>query len=809
MSEHDPYAGQDGLTPVAEEADEGVRCGGHWPLGATWTACVLLVAGTIAAYSNTLRSPFVFDDDINITDNDSIRQFWPVWQIFEKSSRDGVPVRSRPLVNLSLAVNYAAGGFDPLYYHLTNVAIHVLAGLVLFGLVRKTLALPNLRERYGAAATPLAFVIAAAWAIHPLQTQAVTYVIQRCESMMGLFFLLTLYCVVSSESSLRARRWEAAAVLACLASMGCKEVAVTAPLVILLYDRAFLAGSFRETWKRRRGMYVGLGACWIVFGLLLLWSGGPVPSHGTTAGAHPCSPVEYARSQFGVILHYLRLSFWPYPQVFDYAWPVAHTASEIVPGGLVAGGLLAATVFALIRWPKWGTLGAWFFLILAPTSSIVPILDLAFEHRMYLSLAAVVAAAAITAYEATTWLAARFHMVSWGWIVTQAVPALAVLGALGAATYARNQVYRTASSLWSDVVQKVPTSARGYANLGLAFDREGQLDKAVAACCRALELAPGYPLAHYNLATLVAQQGKVDAAIAEYKKALEGDPRSVRAHYNLANCLAGQGRLDEAVLEYRKALDVRPQFVDARYNLANALKRQGKLDEAIVQYQETLEADQRFANAYVGLADALSTLGKLDEAAAQCRKAVEIAPRSAESQHNLASILARQGRLDEAIGPYEEALKINPAFLQARMELGRVLYLQGKNREAAGQWGEAVRSHPDDIRLLNAVAWEWATCPNDLVRNGVDAVRLAERAVQLSANRSAELLDTEGAAYAETGRFSQAVAAAQAALELATALGDAALAQALRARIKLYQSGVAFRDARSPLARGPRSGVGP
>ena len=332
----------------------------RWPIALALAAIVL---ATAAAYSNSLGGSFLFDDITDIVDNKTIRHLWPIQDVFVMKDASRTVVRGRPVVNFSLAINYATGKLEPLVYHVTNLLIHVLAGAALFGIVRRTLLLPSLERRFAASATPLAAAVALIWSLHPLQTESVTYVVQRYESMMGLFFLLTLYAAVRCGTSPHPRRWEAVAVLASLLSAGCKEVAVSIPPVILLYDRAFLSGSFREALQRRWPIYLGLSATWLVLAGLLMLSPSRVEWAGY--GLH-ISWIEYARSQFGVVLYYLRLSFWPRPLVLDYGWPVARSASEIVPAAAVILGLAAATVWALVRWPKWGFLGACFFLILAP-----------------------------------------------------------------------------------------------------------------------------------------------------------------------------------------------------------------------------------------------------------------------------------------------------------------------------------------------------------------------------------------------------------------------------------------------------------
>lgn len=767
----DQPAGQTVSSPGAR------RGGGHgcpagaskpWPRAMSWAACALLAVATLAAYANTLGSPFLFDDEVNILESASIRHLWPVWDVFLKSSAQRVPVRSRPVVNLSLAVNYATGGLNPLHYHLTNIAVHVLAGLVLFGLVRGTLSLPSVRERYGAEATPLAFVIAAAWMLHPLQTQAITYVIQRCEAMMGLFFLWALYCVLLSEGSRHPRWWRAAAVAACLASMGCKEVAVAAPLVILLYDRAFLAGSFREAWRRRRGMYLGLGATWIGLGVLLSWSGGPASMLGRDAGfSSPMASVEHARSQFGVILHYLRLSFWPYPQVFDYAWPTARTAGEIVPAALVVMGLLAATVWACVRCPKWGFLGAAFFLILAPTSSVMPIVDLAAEHRMYLPLAAVAVAAILAGYEVLKRAMAHWQVSLAGQRSIQVVIALTLLTSLGVAAFARNRVYESEWSVWNDTVQKAPHNGRAHANLGWALVCQGKPEEAIAPCQLAVKLAPGYADAHCNLGGALQSLGRVGEAVDCYRKAVEIDPRHAKSLYNLAVALAQQGKGDEAIPLFLKALKITPDDADCHYNLGRVLFSQGRRSEAIHHFETALGINPRDADCHCSLANALLAQGESDAALSHCRQAVSIDPSSAKY----------------------------------RQQLGRSFYLRGQGPEAILEWREALRLQPNEIALLNLLAWELATCPNPAVRNGSDAIAFAQRACQLAGVPSAELLDTLAAALAETGRFTDAARTASEALALASQGGDRELAAALRARIKLYEARSPFRDPRSPIGR--------
>jgi Flp pilus assembly protein TadD len=551
-----------------------------------WGSIALIVAATAAAYANSLRCPFIFDDLTNIVANASIRHLWPLRDVFLVHAAGKAVMHSRPVVNLTFAINYAMGGLNTLPFHLTNLVIHLLAGLTLFGVVRRTLVLPGIPERFSRRAVPLALAVALLWALHPLQTQAVTFVTQRYESLMGLFYLAALYGLVRSGTSSQGRAWAAASVAAATLALGCKEVAVSAPLILLLYDRAFLAGSVREAWARRRGMYVGLLGAWLGFAVLQVFSG----SRGEWAGySLPVPWHQYASSQFGVILHYLRLSLWPQPLVLDYGWPVAGSASEILPGAIVVGGAAAASGYALVRRPKLGFLGGWFFLILAPTSSVMPITDLAFLHRMYLPLAALVVLAALGAVVAIDALVRRGRLGARGAAATATGLVAVVAASLAAGTWQRNRDFGSPVSIWRDTVAKAPRNPRAHYNLGYAYSAQGRSDEAIAEYRTAVALEPNYAWARNNLGAALAGRGQVEEAIAHFRKVLELSPGYAEAHNNLGLALAGRGQAAEAIAHFRKALELSPDYAEAHLNLGSALARSGQLEEAFAHYRKAQE----------------------------------------------------------------------------------------------------------------------------------------------------------------------------------------------------------------------------
>jgi hypothetical protein len=271
-----------------------------------FVAAVLLTAAALAAWANSFRGPFIFDDLPAIVENATIRTL--ALPIALAPPRSGQPAGGRPLVNFSFALNWAIAGADVRGYHVVNLAIHVLAALALFGVARRTMRSRPLAAKFAADATPLAFALAALWMLHPLQTESVTYISQRAESLAGLFLLFTLYAAIRGVDSPTPTRWHVLAVVTCLLGMATKEVMYAAPLLVLLHDRTFFAGTFREALRRRPWFYAGLAATWLLLGWLVKQAG----NRGATAGfGIGITPWHYLLTQCGALVHYVRLVFWP------------------------------------------------------------------------------------------------------------------------------------------------------------------------------------------------------------------------------------------------------------------------------------------------------------------------------------------------------------------------------------------------------------------------------------------------------------------------------------------------------------------
>jgi len=577
-------------------------------------------------------------------------------------------VAGRPLVNFSLAINHALGGQSVAGYHAFNLAVHLLAALTLFGLVRRTLLRPVLRGRFGTVALPVAFSIALLWTIHPLQTEAVTNVAYRTELFVGLFYLLTLHCFARGVESPTPGRWQLVAVLACLCGMASKEVMVSAPLMVLLYDRTFVAGTFREAWRLHRRLYCGLAATWLLLGYLVAGMGA---ARGVSAGfGLGITWWNYALTQSQAIVHYLRLAVWPAPLIFDYGISVVSQAKDVAPQLFVVLLLAAGTAIALRRRPVLGFIGAWFFAILAPSSSVVPIVTQTMaERRMYLPLAAVV----------TLGVAGLFILLGRRTVVVW----LAVAIGLAGLTVKRNATFRSEESVWIETIAHRPQNARAYNNLGSVLSDRGRIPEAIENFETALRLEPNYTYAQMNLGAALGKIGRPQEAIPHFEAALRLEPHHPEARTNLGSALLVLGRNKEAVRQLEQAVAEFPHSAEAHAVFALALNARGEAAAAIRELEAALKINPGQLATRYNLATILLEHGRAQDAIPHLVQVIRLKPEFADAHYNLALALQRLGRVPEAIEHYEEALRLNPSFTDARQHLLQLHALRPPNSPAA------------------------------------------------------------------------------------------------------------------------------
>lgn len=645
-------------------------------------------------YANSLHGLRLLDDQRAIVENASIRQLSPLSAVLHPPPQ--MPVTGRPLVNLSFAVNYAFGELKVEGYHVWNIGVHVLAALALFGVLRITFE----RLATGAAvagvtpgaAVPLAFVCALVWLVHPLNSETVNYLTQRTEAMMGLFFLTSLYAAaraatgdVPHRGRGGGRGWEVVAVLSSFAAVACKETALTLLPVLVLWDRSFVYPSLAAAWASRRRLYAGVAASWLLFGLFARETPYFAPGGFETS----VSRSAYLLHQGPLILHYLRLAAWPSGLVFDYGAPGPIALADVWPAVAAVGALGVAAALALWRKPSIGYWGAWFFVTLAPASSVIPIpTEVGAERRMYVPLVAVVVLMAMAGSAAL----GRAGSVAVRRRVAWAVPAL-VAAALGAATVARNRDYAEGIRIWQTVLDRRP-HARAHEHLSMYLRDAGRIDEAMAHLRIA---APESGNALHALASAQLERGDRAGAIASYREFVTRHPGNrhiIEVRETLGLTLLDEGDAAGAAEQFRAIVAVNSEYARGQVGLAAALSRAGDTAGARAAYAEALRIQPRNLVALVNSGLLEAAAGETDRAIATLRRALEVQPAELTARRRLVSLLVDLGRVAELEAEARALVQYAPGDADAHNVLGVALASQQRYGAAREAFAEAVRLDP-------------------------------------------------------------------------------------------------------------------
>jgi Flp pilus assembly protein TadD len=649
---------------------------------------LMLAVCTFFVYTRSIKGPFVFDDTINIRDNLNIRL---TTLTFDRIIKAGIesPSPHRPVANISFALNYYFNGYDTAGYHLINILMHILTGIILFYLIKITLELlsaQKLKFRFETNILPdtpngashnvtdlristspysfsqgsnellfLSFFTAFIWLVHPIQTQTVSYLVQRSNCMAAMFYILSfLFYVKARLSNLKGKKL--ALFLGCIISgilsLGSKEIAATLPFFIFLYEWYFFQ-DINFGWLKRNSIYL---FCFLGIVTLLLFfymDGHPIERILSTYNHRDFTLQQRVLTEFRVIIYYISLILFPHPKRLNllHDFTISHSFIHPITTLISLIAILSLIVTAILTAKKERLLSfciLWFLGNLVIESSIIG-LEIVFEHRLYLP----------SMFFILVFVSFVYRIGNSKWI--GGILLCAVVIVFSVWTYQRNIIWSDDMSLWQDCVVKSPHKPRQHYNLGVVLARNGNLGDAIKEYRAAIDIKPDYVEAYYNLGNALARKGDVEGAIYNYHKALRFDPGFFKAYYNIARIMSNQGNTKEAIYNFRKALTINDQTPQTLYNLswiyATCEKREYRNGIKAVNLAEKLcmLTDHQQPLALDALAASYAENGNFDKAVETAQKAIALAYTMGPKE--LAIGLEKRLKLYQAGRPYRQSMK--------------------------------------------------------------------------------------------------------------------------------------------------------
>ena len=795
-----------GDTPAWARSGPGSRRGAY-----VAGVCVVLFVVVAWAFWPALRNDFLrFDDSAYVTANAQVQSglSWEslIWAL-------GHPVAGNwhPLTVLSHMVDCQLYGLKAWGHHLTSVLLHAVNAVLVF------LVFWKLTRAFWRCA-----VLAALFGLHPLRVESVAWVAERKDVLSTLFWLLTMLMYVryvqrSKVSSLKSRVFYCLTLVFFALGLMSKPMVVTLPFVLLLLDYWPLNRFELKTQDsrlqtilplvREKLPFFGLAAVCSVVTWLMQSRAGALATDLPLGLRVANALISYGR--------YLGKTFWPVNLAIFYPNPVWWPGWQVLASVSLLL-VISAVVILAVRSRRYLSFGwLWFCGTLVPVIGLVQVGNQSMADRYtYVPLIGLFVMLVWGAYEITVHCRHQAAALS-------AVALMVVLACMGVT---RRQIshWRDDESVWQHALAIARGNDLAHLHLGIALGDKGRLEEAVGHFEEAIRLRPQDADAYSRLAYALAKQRRLAEAVQEYEKALRLNPANAELHNDLALTLARQGRAEEAIEHYTEALRLKAGFTEAHYNLgltlagrgqyakasahfqaalrldpkqakasqklAQALAAQRKLEQAITPYREAVKSNPSDPQAHRELGRVLLEAGQVEEAVAECAEAARLEPRSAEAQYQLGAALARKGETEKAARQFELALELDPTLAAAHYALGIICQQRRLMPEALKHWREALRLAPRWADPLNNLAWALATDPRSELRDGVEAVELALRAVELAGTNHVGVLDTLAAAYAEAGRFGEASATARQAQAAALAQGQAQLAEAIGQRLALYDA---------------------
>ena len=799
--------------------------------------CLALGLITLAVYWPSLTHAFLaYDDQAYVTENPQVRAglTWPgvIWA-FESVS----VANWHPLTWLSHMLDCQLYGLRPAGHHLTNLLLHTASTLLLFLVLNRMTA-----------ALWRSACVAALFAWHPLHVESVAWVAERKDVLSTFFFMLTLWSYGRYAESRRqpaeggaahhvsrftfhASRYYLLTLLLFALGLMSKPMLVTLPFVLLLLDYWPLRRLQLSTlnpqpstlWRLvlEKLPFLGLSAVACVLTVAAQRQGFAVVS---TAGLPLSVRIPHVLVSY---THYLGAMLLPRHLAAHYPYVAAVPAFEVA-GAAILLALLTFLAFSVAARRPYLLVGwLWYLGTLVPVIGLVQVGDQAWADRytyiplIGLFVAAVWGVSDLAESRATSQAqpgAPAFLPAFGAKANTPSGPstlplARLVLGLLAAVvgvamlvtTSLQLRHWKNTRMLFEHAAAVTQNNTRALTVLGNLEAAAGKTEEAKRLYALALSYSPDNPETHFNLAKLLDREGKLDDAIAEYTRSLWSRQWQDKAHILIGVALAKEHKYDGAAAHYQAALALNPASATAQNNLARVLHSQGKMDEAMRHYEAALKLDPQLAQAQNNLGVLLLQQGRLAEGALHLREAVRLVPGDAESQYNLAVALNQQENWQEAAMIFAHLAPGRPNDAKLQFEFGLALAHLGQTREAMSHFARALRLQPDFPEALDRLAWIAATDPRPELRNGTEAVNMAQRACELTENKQAQYLATLAAAYAEAGRSAEAVSAAETAGKLAASAGQSELAAKCGNLLEAFKSGNPWRETIKAPAGGPPS----
>src|SRR5436309_3802987 len=702
-----------------------------------WLFALALIAITAAAYLPAWNGKLIWDDNRHIT-QPALRSWQGLADIW---TRVGATQQYYPLVHSFFWIEQKLWGDSVLGYHLVNIVLHSLGAVVLLQILRR-LKIPG------------AWLAAALFALHPVQVESVAWISELKNTLSGLFFFCSILTYLNFDERRNRLAYISSLALFILGLL-CKTAIAPLPAIIAVV----------LWWKRGRVrlredllpllpfFVIGVGA-----GLFTAWLERIfIGAQGTAFQLSILQRCLIAGRDFWFYVFKL---VWPTKLTFIYPrWHISGTVwwQYRFPAALI---LLLAIAWKLRSKFRGPLAAALLFLgLLSPALGFINVFPFIYsfvaDHFQYLACIP-----PLTLFAAGLTMGLDSIAPAKG--VLRPAISIAPILILGLLTWRQSHVYRDIETLWRTTIARNPDCWMAYSNLGSFLSAHGDTNEAIADFRKALEIWPNQSKDHNNLGKALVQKGRIAEAMDHFQTALRVSPDDPDTESNIGAASLQQGDADGAISHLRRAVEKWPRHAQGHINLGNALLQNREIDAAIAEYEKTLALPFDHAESHYSIGTALRQKGDVEEAIVHYRKALELRPDYANAHNNLANALRQQGRTEEAVHEYEAALK----------------------------------SEPDSILAGNNLAWILATSPNASVRDGAKAVQLAQRANRLSGGSDPIILHTLAAAYAENRQFSEAVNAAQRALELADANAVASLAESLRSKLALYQAETPYRDSK-------------